>query len=208
MTTRSRRARGFTLTELMVVVVIAGLFASLAMISFKRSIASGDVDAFANSIRNAIMVARSRAITTGNSFIIDIRANSVAYCERDPASAPWPGGQKTCPTPANTVCSAGAAVPFCESSRVLLAGADAEVCGYALGVNRLGLGAGVDPALLIGAGYQLLATRNGAVDADPSTPVPDGFTVYLRRRGMPSTTTPRRVLVFPTSGQPRLLDRW
>ena len=70
-----KRPRGFSLVELMAVVALVGVIASLAVMSIKRSRSSDDADKWANLLRNTVNQVRRRAISTGSTYMIDLRAN-------------------------------------------------------------------------------------------------------------------------------------
>jgi hypothetical protein len=55
-----------------------------------------DLDAFARALMNHVTTARHRAVQTGRTYVLDLRPNSVAFCQQDPANP----GQRTCPSPA------------------------------------------------------------------------------------------------------------
>ena len=200
----SCRQRGFTLTELLTVVVIMCVFVSLASVSFYRTRRQRAADRLAATIVSEINIARRRAVARGSRVILDLRPTVVAWCERDPANA----AQTTCPTPANTVCQVGPPAVLCESSS--WAGErEAMIAGYDLIVNQGAVAA--PPVTLPPGGYSIVFHPNGTADGIPATAALDGFTLYLRERptgvaGPP--LKPRKIFLPPAAGRPRVVDRW
>jgi prepilin-type N-terminal cleavage/methylation domain-containing protein len=66
-----RRSRaGFTLVEMMLVVAIVAIFAALAVPSWQRYQSNNQLRAAARSVSNAFSYARSRAVATGNRYVV------------------------------------------------------------------------------------------------------------------------------------------
>ncbi len=182
-----RRARGFTLTELMTVIVIVGIFASLAIVSFSRNRRANDLDNFTNDVRDAINIARRRAISTGTTYLVDVRAGSVAWCQQDPGNA----AQVACPSVA----------PY-ESSRKMLAGSEAQVVSYNATVDVGAIGTG---GTAIGGGHSFLFDRTGTATSAVAA-IPTGFTIYLS--GVTDSGRQRKIAVYAASARPRIVDHW
>lgn len=184
------RARGFTLAELMIVVVLFGVVAVLAAINLSNVRKASDIDAFARALMNHVTTARRRAVQTGRPYVLDLRPNSVSFCQQDPTNS----GQRTCPSPAGL-----------ESSRRFDAGSDATVVYYATDLDNPTLGSR-PTRNAIGTGTALLLLPNGSCDSLPQTPVPDGFSIYLRSA---SNAARRRLVgISPTAARPRITDNW
>lgn len=77
-----RTAGGFTTVELLIVIGIVALLASIAVPSFRNSIESTRVVADAGDFVNDIKVARSAAITAGRSVVVCASADG-SNCTRD-----------------------------------------------------------------------------------------------------------------------------
>jgi prepilin-type N-terminal cleavage/methylation domain-containing protein len=187
----SKRAaqRGFTLPELLTVVVIVSALVGLALARATRDNHDGDLDQFARAIAQDVALARRRAQTTGSSYLVDLRPNQVSYCQLDPAVP----AQSTCPT-ANRAY---------ESARAYQARPEARAASYATAAD---IGQGGVAKLPIGAGTSLLLLPNGSCDSIPATRSPDGFTAYLQ--GVTVTAKHRRVTVYSLAGVPRVTDAW
>lgn len=183
----SRRPRGFTLAEVLAVVSIFSVFAALAIIAVSRNQGSSELDRFAAAIASQVNVARRRAVETSRTYLVDVRAGSVSYCEKDPATP----AQAACPSPS----------PL-ESSPLFMAGTEARVVSWAGDVD---VGQGLTRTA-IGAGKALTILPSGSCYANPGATIPNGFTVYLR--GVTDDTKLRKVIVYPLAARPRVVDQW
>jgi type IV fimbrial biogenesis protein FimT len=65
-----RRARGFSLMEVMIVVVIVAVIAAIAMPNFLTMVQNTRISTTADSVRDAVMVARTEAIRRGTSVTL------------------------------------------------------------------------------------------------------------------------------------------
>ncbi len=189
--------RGFTLTELMIVVVIVGVFASMALVAFSKTRRQVDVDRFAIDVRDVMTRARRRAVATQSTYIVDVRPNSVAYCQQDPTNP----AQNRCPTPTTAVCNGNVA---CESLRPITAKPNAAAAYYANGYD---IPQGAYPQVqVLAAGAGMFFLPNGSATVGAANQPPTGFTVYLWE---PATQNiHRKVVVNPAAGRPRVIDTW
>jgi prepilin-type N-terminal cleavage/methylation domain-containing protein len=80
-----RRSRaGFTLVEIMIVVAIVGIFAALAVPAWQRYQNNLQLRSAARGVSNAFSFARSRAITSGNRYVVALAVGGGAdVCGND-----------------------------------------------------------------------------------------------------------------------------
>lgn len=84
---RPRSNRGFTMTELMIVIVLAGILFAFAIPSFLTSLTNSALNGESNRLLGALIVARSEAITRGVSVTV-CRSADQATC----GGADWNNG--------------------------------------------------------------------------------------------------------------------
>ena len=74
-------AAGFTIVELMVVLIIIGVLATVVVFSARRPAGDVQIDAAASNFRFAVANARQRAIATHTAHFVEIsQANGFRYC--------------------------------------------------------------------------------------------------------------------------------
>ena len=112
----------------MTVVALIGIIASLAVMSIKRSRSSDDADKWANLIRNTINMVRRRAISTGSTYMIDLRAaptNRLQWCQVTDTLGSCTTATTTCPNSGSGM----------ENGVVLQSGTDAQTVSYYKGAD-------------------------------------------------------------------------
>ncbi|MDO9390848.1 MAG: GspH/FimT family protein [bacterium] len=73
------KEKGFTLIELMVVVIIMGVVAAFSVPNFLRSLPTTRLNNSADDLRGKLMLARVRAIGEGVPYIARFTANGTSY---------------------------------------------------------------------------------------------------------------------------------
>jgi prepilin-type N-terminal cleavage/methylation domain-containing protein len=177
-----RRERGFTLTELMVVIVIIGVLSMVVIFGAKRPLADTQLDAAANNFRWTLMTARNRAQASHNPFFVDVSPTS---------------GYRFCQAKADlSDCDPGQ-----EISPWIRLGDKVVADSYALATN---VGPGTTTAFGTTA-VRLVVYRNSSIDADLANPMQQGFTLYLRTN---DGAKQRKAYVWALTGQIRVVDKW
>ena len=75
-----RHGLGFTLTELMIAVAIAGILASLAVPSFSRMIERNKLKEATESLKADLMFARTEAIKRSTNLNVSLATNGGSWC--------------------------------------------------------------------------------------------------------------------------------
>lgn len=85
-----RTGRGFTLVELLVVLVIASLVLTLVGTSISRSIGGAEMRTAGKKLAASLRYTRTRAIITKSEqvFLVDTEGKKYTAAERDPVSLP------------------------------------------------------------------------------------------------------------------------
>ena len=202
--TGRRRSRGFTLVELMVVVTLTTVIASIAIVSMRKSRSEGDADAWANTIRNLVNQARRRAAATKSTYLLDIRQKQAQWCQCTDSST------VTCPNP-----TAGM-----ENGGVVYAGADAITDSYSSPADialpgqtysaaaRTAISTSGSALVYFGSTGTADNTYNGVKAGN----VPNGATIYVRASNATASDAQsqkrRKIVIYGISGRPRIADNW
>jgi general secretion pathway protein H len=84
-----RQSRGFTLIEILVVVVIIGIVLSIAMLSLSLVADDRDVRREAQRLMSILEVAQDDSVLQGREFGVEILLGSYRFVEYDPQSGQW-----------------------------------------------------------------------------------------------------------------------
>jgi general secretion pathway protein H len=87
---QTRRARGFTLLEMLAVIVLIGIAAAAVSISVTQGLASARINAASSELAGALRATRAQAIVRGQdqNFDVDIRANTYSDVKRHDVRLP------------------------------------------------------------------------------------------------------------------------
>ena len=85
----SRHHRGFTLIEILVVVIIIGTVMSIAVLSLNLVDDDRALRQEARKLASLVEVARDEAVFQGREFGIEFMTNSYRFVEYDPLAAQW-----------------------------------------------------------------------------------------------------------------------
>ena len=137
-TMKCRRASGVTIIELLIVLVIAGIFATLGMPSFTTFIRQIRLSSTMNELAADLYLARSEAIKRNSRVLMCARSSAIATdksCAAAPAAGTWMNGWLICyDANSNGICDADSAsdpnpirVHAPPSSPIVLTGPAASV---------------------------------------------------------------------------------
>lgn len=207
-TNRAPSSGGFTLVELMTVVVIIGVVASVAVVSWRKSTTDNDINRWAQQVRTAVSVGSRRALSTGTPYLLLVNKTTVQWCQVDPSTItgpPWATTQTSCSgLPAGV-----------EVGPITSAPSDALVSFY---LNSADLvqpnGTYAAPSsTAIGLGTYFFFGKNGTAgntlaSVSASAAPPPGFTIYVRRATNDEAQKRRRVVVYGASSKARIIDNY
>ncbi len=84
-----RRARGFTLIEILVAILIIAIMMSAAMLSFNTSSGEESIRDEARRFMSLVQLAQDDAIMQGRDFGLDFAIDGYRFVEYDPYSTQW-----------------------------------------------------------------------------------------------------------------------
>jgi general secretion pathway protein H len=86
---QSRRIRGFTLVEILVVVIIIGTIMSIAMLSLNLVDDERALQREARKLISLVEIARDEAVFQGREFGVEFMTGSYRFVEYDPLAGQW-----------------------------------------------------------------------------------------------------------------------
>jgi prepilin-type N-terminal cleavage/methylation domain-containing protein len=209
-----RRARGFTIIELMVVVTIIGVIASIAIVSMRKRRSTGDADQWANALRNLAQQARRRAVSTGTTYLLDVRQKTARWCQVDDVLPCNSNTTTTSTCPNSTATRENGGLMYAPADAVTdsgYGGADVTLPGqtyaaptHATMSSTASFGIYFGPTGIIDTNY---------CNANTTNLVMSGATLYVKANNTVASATSqnqkrRRIVLFGVSGRPRIIDNW
>lgn len=198
------RSRGFSLMEIMLVLVIAGIMLAIAVPSFQETMVSSRIRGVAESIQFGLIQARSEAISRNAPMRFQLVSTLDAGCTASAASRLWVVTQHTgLTTPANT---RGVPAGRCEVNAYVPPDQE-EPCPTAPAYSGNAANCLADP--FIAHKSTVDSAPQVVVTANPSMGTPAGFVVTFGPLGqllanlegaVPAGTPAYTVEVGPSAG--------
>jgi type IV fimbrial biogenesis protein FimT len=190
-----RRARGFTLVELMVVVAIVALVAGVAARMYSRGSRGEAAPSFARSLMSVVLEARHQALTLGRTTRVTLAPPAAGKAAMTVATAVWDGTQWA---PQNTL-SVPTAVQLCNPDKTVVLGATASPS------CPLGSGVANTVCFMPNGRVRLVDEATGCPTTSQSGYT--GATLYVTS----TTATDNKkfkVVIWGLTGMPKLMDTW
>ena len=134
MVKKRRVARGFTLVELMLVIVVLAILLAWGIPSFTDYIARKRIDAAATQLVASVQLARSQAITTGKTVSLCGSSNGTA-CNESDWGAGWLvyiGSNRNIAEPIQHYSSKGASIQGVNGIQINPFGLSAEAASFTI----------------------------------------------------------------------------
>ena len=144
---RSEHTRGFTLAEILIVVVLIGIVSAVAVPLFSSFLASKQLDVAAEEVANAMRFALGEANRTGGYILVD--------------ASPPPGYLRLYNSNASGSSVSAVTDPLTKSALAINVTSSTYASGMSLTAQFMGGGSACNQ-LLVGPGTQLQAFNNGS----------------------------------------------
>jgi prepilin-type N-terminal cleavage/methylation domain-containing protein len=187
-----RRAKGFTLPELMAVVVIVGVMGAIAMATLSYSTSSTNAGALARSLQFAMMSARGSTISDGFQRRLNCTLASVGgFCIIE----------KACQAGVAPTCAAGT----WTTEQRINAGNHATIWNVTLTRDTAVTNSGAQ----FTGNKQIYFKPDGTACDVTGTPCnSSGLTVYVSDQKGASVNDHFKIYVYATTGMARLVNQW
>jgi prepilin-type N-terminal cleavage/methylation domain-containing protein len=176
--------RGFTLMELLVVVAIVAILASVAVFSIAAGRSRRAMQEWTSDIAAVMREGRSRATASGQRYAVEITPTTARFCQID--------------CPPNQPNTAGLEL---GRTRIGLNGARASFWAKEADIAIAAM-----PTKTALAKVVLYFLPDGTMDSDLTNTDLDGFTVYLQHAT--NDKYKFRIAVLPLSSEIRTYDSW
>ena len=203
---RSRDAlpRGFTLVELMVVVVIIATIGAMGAVMMRRSISGAAGPSFARTVVAVVHEARHAAMTTGRAARVRIVPGSGTPTQIVSEVLDPTDGTRTTWLP-NGTSVAPLRIEFCEPATAVNLTTATPTCPITTSMNTVLCFAANGRVNLTDAATACPGTGSSTASL-PSTGT--GATIYFRGTQMSNNDVKYKLVVWGLTGLPKLTDQW